>query len=185
MRITRSSAAMTGSRPNSTIRVDTIIASNVLCSRGSLARPTYRLTADAASFSLLLCGRRRTNEGLDLKLPYSILHLEQITRFLVGGGSDAALNPYMVGGSWFSNRPMLETVRLCEEIATKKSNRSYPGPSCKKTTPGLRSASKSESHYHEWESKYDVGDMPEWIHTKATNNVLEIDPKYLTENWSI
>jgi hypothetical protein len=86
------------------------------------------------------------------------------------------LNPYMVGGSWFSNRPMLETVRLCEEIAAKKSNRSYPGPSCKGTTPGLRSASKSKSHYHEWESKYDVGDMLGWIHTKATNNVLEIDP---------
>jgi hypothetical protein len=95
------------------------------------------------------------------------------------------LNPYMVGGSWFSNRPMLETVRLCEGIAAKKSNRSYPGPSCKETTPALRSASKSKSHYHEWESKYDVGGMLEWIHTKATNNVLEIDPKYLTENWSI
>lgn len=93
-------------------------------------------------------------------------------------------NPFGVGGSRFSHCSMLEAVRPCREIAAKRSNRSYPGLSCKETTPGLRSAGKSKSHLHEWESKYDVGDMLELIHTKATNNVLEIDPKYLTEKWS-
>ena len=92
---------------------------------GCPAEPTYRLTADAASTSLSLYVRRRASEGFDLQLPHSTPHLERITRFLVGGGSDAVRNPFGVGGSRFSNCSMLEAVRPCKEMVVSESNRSY------------------------------------------------------------
>lgn len=165
-------------------RVSIVIASSVFCSQGSFARPTYRLTADAASTSLSLYGRHRTSEGFDLKLPYRTLYRERITRVFVGGGSDAVPNPYGIGGSRFSNCSTLEAVRLCEKIAVKESNRSYSESNRRGTTAGIRGVSEFKSHYPEWEFKYDVGDMLEWIHTKATKNVLKFGPGCLTETWS-
>lgn len=84
-------------------------------------------------------------------------------------------NPYGIGGSRFSNCSTLEAVRLCEKIAVKESNRSYSESNRRGTTAGIRGVS---------EFKYDVGDMLEWIHTKATKNVLKFGPGCLTETWS-
>ena len=44
---------------------------------------------------------------------------------MVGGGSDAVLNPYSTGGIRFSNCSMLEDVRLCEKVAVMEPDRSY------------------------------------------------------------
>jgi hypothetical protein len=148
--------------------------------KGLSLRPAYRLTAEAASISLSLYGRRRTSEGFDLKPPHGTPHLERITRVLVGGGSDAALNPYSIGGSRFSDCPMLEAVRLCEEGAVKESNSDRKG-----ITSGIRSVSKFKPHYPEWEFRYDDGDMLECIHPEATKNVLGFSLGYLAETWSL
>ena len=50
---------------------------------------------------------------------------------MVGGGSEAVLNPYSTGGIRFSNCSMLEDVRICEKTAVKASDRSYSEPNSK------------------------------------------------------
>ena len=95
------------------------------------------------------------------------------------------LNPYNIGGSRFSNCSMLEALRLCEEIAVRESNRSYSESDRKGTTSGIRGVSKFKPHYPEWEFMYDVGDTLEWIHTKATKNVLGFSLGYLAETRSL
>ncbi len=94
-------------------------------------------------------------------------------------------NPYSTGGSRFGNRSMLEAVRLCEKMAVAELNRSYPESNRTGTTGSIRGLGEYRAHYPGWESNYDVGDTPEWIHTKATENVPGFSPWCLTGAWSL
>ncbi|MEA5575971.1 NAD-dependent epimerase/dehydratase family protein [Anabaena sp. UHCC 0451] len=76
---------------------------------------------------------------------------------------------YNIGGSRFSNCSMLEAIKICEEIATKKLDWSY----VETNRSGdhiwwISNIRKFKNHYPDWNLKYDVQDILQEIFTHNT-----------------